>query len=222
MASANANCHPPRFIDLTGRVFGRWIVVELWTVVVQGVVPPKNLRWLCHCACGTRSVVAGADLRRGRSSQCRSCGSMTHGLSHLPEHKVWEGLKCRCECPSATGHSRYGGRGISVSDEWLASFETFYRDMGPRPTPKHTLERINNDGPYSKANCRWDTRTAQMRNMSRNHTITFNGKTQCLQEWAEEVGLNKATLRKRLRRGWSAEMALTTPARNPVRSPSDS
>lgn len=219
MAETDSKRRPRTFKDLTGKQFGRWIVVELWTVVVQGIAPPKKLLWLCQCACGTRSVVAGADLRGRRSLQCRSCGSMTHGLSHLPEYKVWEGIKCRCKCPSATGHSRYGGRGISVCDAWLTSFEAFYRDMGPRPTPKHTLERIENDGPYSKANCRWDTRTAQMRNTSSNHLVTFNGKTQCLQEWAEEVGLNKSTLRKRLKRGWSVEMALTTQARSPVRSP---
>jgi hypothetical protein len=133
----------------------------------------------------------------------------THGMTGSPEHKIWMGIKCRCKCPSATGYSRYGGREIAVCDSWRNSFEAFYRDMGPRPTPKHTVERIDNDKGYSKDNCCWATRTEQMRNMSRNHLITFNGRTQCLQEWADELGMNKATLRKRLRRGWPIERAFT-------------
>ncbi len=137
-----------------------------------------------------------------------------HGMTGTPEHKIWMGIKCRCKCPSATGYYRYGGRAITVSDEWRESFAAFYRDMGPRPTPKHTVERIENDKGYSKDNCCWATRKEQMRNMSRNHEITFDGRTQCLQEWADEVGLNKATLRKRLRRGWSVEKALGQSARD--------
>lgn len=138
----------------------------------------------------------------------------THGMAGSPEHKIWMGIKCRCKCPSATGYSRYGGRDIAVCESWRDSFEAFYRDMGPRPTPKHTVERKDNDKGYCKENCVWATRTEQMRNMSRNHLITFNGKTQCLQEWAEEFGLNKATLRRRLQRGWSVERAFGEAAKH--------
>lgn len=133
--------------------------------------------------------------------------SLPRGFSNLPEYKVWLGIKCRCECPSATGYNRYGLRGITVCDEWTNSFATFYSDVGPRPTPKHTLERSDNDKGYSKENCCWATRKQQMRNCSRNHLITYHGETMCLQEWADRLGLNKTTLRKRLSRGWSVERA---------------
>jgi hypothetical protein len=201
MASQHPIPSNQRFKDLTGQRFRRWTVLE------KADTGHKTARWQCVCDCGVQAIVSGTDLRRGTSTQCRSCASRLHGMLHTPEYKIWLGIKCRCTCPSATDYSRYGARGIAVCPEWSSSFEAFYCDMGPRPTQKHTLERKNNDKGYSKENCCWATRTAQMRNMSRNHLITFRGKTQCLQEWADELGINKATLRKRLKRGWSVERA---------------
>lgn len=207
MDKTNSTLRGSRFIDLAGQRFGQWTVID------EAETPRRGTHWNCVCDCGNKSIVFGADLRRGTSTRCISCGNTSHGLSKLPEYKIWLGMRCRCECPTATGYSRYGGRRITVCDEWHL-FEAFYRDIGPRPSPKHTIERIDNALGYSKENCCWATRTEQMRNMGRNHLITFRGKTQCLQDWAAEMGTNKNTLRKRLKRGWSVERALTCPARS--------
>ncbi len=211
MASGNSTRRASNFKDLTGQRFGRWTVLRI------AETEHKSIFWHCVCDCGNTGIVCGAMLRNGASSKCRSCGSTSHGGCQRPEYKIWLGIKCRCECPTATGYVRYGGRGISVCDEWTTSFKTFYQDMGPRPTPKHTLERIDNDKGYSKSNCCWAMRTSQMRNMSRNHLIQYKGEMLCLQELAERLGMNKTTLRKRLKRGWSIERASETRPRHQPR-----
>lgn len=210
MASGNSTRHAHNFKDLTGQRLGHW------TVIGESHRSGKVVYWTCVCDCGNTSVVAGAELRNGHSSQCRSCGSSSHGCHSLPEYKIWMGINCRCHCKNASGYERYGDRGIGICEEWK-SFEIFFRDMGPRPSPAHSIERIDNDGDYCKANCRWATRTEQMRNMSRNHLITYQGQTLCLQEWSDRLGINKATLRKRLDRGWSVERALAESPRNQPR-----
>lgn len=116
----------------------------------------------------------------------------------------------RCESKTNKGYKNYGAVGRTVCERWHR-FEHFIADMGPRPTPKHTLERSDNDRGYSPDNCRWATHKEQMRNVSYNRNITFNGRTLCLSAWAEESGLNVLLLWKRLNRGWSVERTLTTP-----------
>lgn len=202
MANSDSTRHAHNFKDLTGQRFGKW------TVTSRANVHRKSAYWNCVCDCGNHSVVYGSDLRTGRSTRCVACGNASHGMSKTPEYKIWLGIRTRCECPTATGYQWYGAIGRTVSDEWK-SFETFYHDMGQRPSPRHSIERVNNSLGYSKSNCIWATRPEQMRNMGRNHMITFEGRTQCLQAWADELGINKSTLRKRLKRGWSLERAFT-------------
>jgi hypothetical protein len=110
------------------------------------------------------------------------------------------------------GYPNYGGRGISVCVEW-ESFECFYADMGPRPSPRHSIDRVDNDGPYAPWNCRWARRDVQQRNKRNNLQLTYRGLIRPLIEWASEFGMGRATLARRLRGGWSVEDALTTPAR---------
>jgi hypothetical protein len=127
----------------------------------------------------------------------------------------------RCSSPSSPIYKDYGGRGIDVSPEWRASFDQFVDDMGPRPAG-YTLERKDNDGPYSKDNCRWASRAEQAQNRRKpgkrskptRMTITYNGKTQSPKAWAKELGMNVNTLWGRLNaHGWSVERALSTPTR---------
>lgn len=106
----------------------------------------------------------------------------------------------------------YGGRGITVCKRWMADFNAFRADMGPRPKGA-TVERIDNDGPYSPENCKWATRTEQSRNTRRNKMISFSGKTLCLVEWAEQNGIKPNTLVRRFLAGWSIKQALTQPVR---------
>lgn len=134
----------------------------------------------------------------------------THGLSHLPEYDLWCGMKQRCYYKKHKSYHRYGGKGIKVCERWM-DFENFYKDMGNKPKDK-SLNRIDNTKDYSPDNCEWSTYGEQMRNMSRNNNITFNGKTMCVTDWAKEIGLKYWTLRMRLDRGWSIEKALTSGA----------
>ncbi len=105
----------------------------------------------------------------------------------------------------------YGERGISYDPRW-EKFENFYADMGDRPAGM-TIDRIDNNKGYSKENCRWATLKEQANNTSRNHKIKFQGKTQTLTQWAEEVGINRRTIGARLKLGWSVERTLTSPVR---------
>lgn len=136
-----------------------------------------------------------------------------HGKSRTKVHGTWLKLRARCYDLNDVGYSNYGGRGITVDPEWRESFEAFYRDMGEPPTPRHSIDRVDNDGPYTKANCRWaDTRT-QCRNRRSNVRLTLGSKSQTLVEWSEELGLSQATLEHRVKRNWTVERTLTQPQR---------
>lgn len=138
-----------------------------------------------------------------------------HGRRHDPLYSTWDSMRRRCLFPTATLYKNYGGRGITVCQRWLDSFADFCEDMGPRPSPKHTIERIDNDGPYSPANCQWATRHDQMRNNRRNVILEHDGKRMCVVDWAKYLGVNHKTLEARLRRyKWSVERALTEPFDN--------
>jgi len=116
----------------------------------------------------------------------------------------------RCTYPSTPNFKRYGGRGITVCERWR-DYVNFLADMGERP-PNTSLDRIDGNGNYEPGNCRWATRKEQRRNMGENTMMTFAGETKTLAEWAEKVGINRQTLRFRyVRKGWSAERALTEP-----------
>ena len=206
-------------ITLTpGQRFGRLTVLpDLPKVAPDG----KNLLWPCICDCGSAHWATGPNLTRGA---IRSCGCLrreidanspnkTHGLSHrVPEYTVWAQMRNRCLKAHDPGYPGYGGRGITLCEAW-GDFGVFYRDMGPRPSPDHTLDRIDNNGPYSPENCRWATPTEQARNRRSNRLLTLNGRTLTLAEWGEVTGIPRALLSTRIRRGWSDQEALTTPVK---------
>lgn len=133
------------------------------------------------------------------------------GGKRTPTLNLWTNMVARCHNPKRPDYRYYGGRGIAVCDRWRGSFAAFVRDMGTRPDGM-SLERIDNDGPYSPDNCRWATRDEQMQNTRHTRRLTLNGRTQGLNAWAKEIGINKESLRGRLARGWSLEQALTTGA----------
>jgi hypothetical protein len=189
----------------------------------RGSSPGGKRLVLCRCPCGNEFV---AELANVRSGHTRSCGCrrreaararhQEHGQSrpgamNAAEYVVWCRMKSRCLAPTDGAYPRYGGRGITVCDRWRNSFENFLADVGPRPSPRHTLERIDNDGPYSPENCCWATPKEQGRNKRTNHLLTFQGETRCLTDWAESTGLRVSTLYRRLKNGWSVERTLTTP-----------
>jgi hypothetical protein len=134
-----------------------------------------------------------------------------------PEYGIWESMLRRCLNPKHKAFKDYGGRGITVCDRWR-DFSAFYADIGPRPSPRHSLERKDGNGNYEPTNCRWATKREQQRNTRRNVRLTFRGETRCLAEWADIMGLKRELVRGRIRLGWDAERALTTPSAAAVRA----
>jgi len=197
-----------RKINLTDRHFNRL------TVISEDRTENKRTYWLCQCECGREVIVQAQNLTTGHT---KSCGCLlkdwiretktTHGLTRSREFKIWDAMKGRCYRPNDTGFFRYGARGITVCERWLNSFEAFYKDMGPRPTSQHTLERKNNEGPYSPENCVWATKTQQAQNRRSSTYLTFQGKTLCVTEWARVTGIRQPTLFNRLKDGLLKEQS---------------
>lgn len=138
----------------------------------------------------------------------KGLGTPHDGRSRLPEYQVWQCMLRRCYEPSSVSFRFYGAVGVRVCRAWQRDFMAFYRDMGPRPTPEHSIDRINHRGHYSKKNCRWVTEVQQQRNRRGNTLLTVNGETHCLAEWAEITGINQGTLKSRYRRGFPPELII--------------
>ncbi len=131
--------------------------------------------------------------------------------SRTPTYKVYKAMKKRCRNVNTADYVNYGGRGIRVCDRWLNSFDNFLEDMGERPSPLHTINRIDNDGNYCPENCEWQTRKQQNNNTRKNHMLTYQGKTQSLAMWCDELHLRYHKIKKRLYRGWSIEKTFLIP-----------
>jgi len=208
---------PKNRLDLTGNVYGRL------TVVKEGDRQNKQRRWYCQCECGNTVLVLQSSLRGGLTSSCGCLHSegvrnlmSTHNLSGTPEYVAWQGMKTRCNNPNSISYPLYGGRGIRVCDHWAQDFLSFLSDMGPKPGPEYSLDRIDNAKNYEPGNCRWATLSEQGRNKRNNHYLTYNGETLTIAEWAERTGIPEKTLRFRVNRSkWSDERAITTPYKPP-------
>lgn len=200
--------------NLIGQTFGRLSVVEF-------VHRNKHNRvvWRCLCECGETRDVLVSQLTSGKT---KSCGCLqrevvgdsnrTHGLSNkIPEYNVWVKMLSRCRNPKDKAWPNYGGRGITVSEDWH-EFESFIRDMGRRPSPAHSLERESNDLGYSKENCSWQTRTVQNRNKRSNALIAYKGGFVCRAELAEIMETTEKTLRYWIAKGWTTDQP--TPWKN--------
>lgn len=208
-----------RALDLTGQRFGSLTAICL--AAPRRDCNGRAIRfWRCLCDCGKESEVDGHALRSGNTRSC-GCGkvallrsrNLKHGLSHSgAEYRAWQHMRRRCRDPRGKDYSYYGGRGITICERW-EDFGNFLADMGPRPSPKHSLERSDVNGPYSPENCRWATFREQMLNKRDNHVLEFRGVRQTLTEWAEQSGLSFQTLRKRIVAGWATERALSEPVR---------
>jgi hypothetical protein len=139
--------------------------------------------------------------------------NLKHGLSNSRLHRIWGNIKSRCTNPNATGFHKWGGKGITICDEWL-DFKTFYDwSIANGYSNNLTIDRIDSDKGYCPENCRWITYKEQANNISTNHPYTFNGETLNSKEIAEKYGLKRTTFEERLKRGWSLEKALLTPVK---------
>lgn len=210
----------PRFKDIRGERFGRTVVVAYGGK--SAAKCPQTL-WICRCDCGTEHTVKLTHLRSGSTQSCGCLRKEWSATSHLrhgcarngkraPEYRAWEALRHRCLVPTDRQFHNYGGRGITVCDRWRDSFEAFLEDMGPRPSPKHSIDRWpDKNGNYEPGNCRWATSKQQLNNTRQNVLLTLNGRTQNLQQWADELGVTHSFLCNRKAAGWSDEDTLTRP-----------
>jgi hypothetical protein len=139
--------------------------------------------------------------------------SVSYSRKHHPLYGTWRTMRQRCLNPNCKDYHRYGGRGITVCKRWLGTsgFDRFIADMGPRPSKEYSIERCNNNRGYTPLNCKWATRSEQHRNTRQTRNLTFNGKTQCVQAWAEELDIKRHVIVNRLKMGWDVVRILTQP-----------
>lgn len=203
-----------------GARYGRLVVLDPGPAVRAG-------KATCICDCGKTCTPQRNSLRAGHTLSCGCLArensvklgrsGMTHGKSSNPEFWAWHAMRQRCENANHPEFFRYGARGITVCERWKKS-DNFLDDMGPKPSPRHSLERTNNSLGYSPENCKWATPDVQSRNTRRNRMITFEGRTQIMTDWAIEKGLRPDALWSRLSSGWSlAEAMQPSKRRNPKR-----
>jgi hypothetical protein len=202
-----------KLTDRLGQRYGRLLVTER---APNKSETDTNARWKCLCDCGRETTQYGQDLNKGKVISCGCWNEekrFKHGLANTPVHRVWIGMRSRCNNPKAREYVNYGGRGIKVCERW-DSFENFVADMGVRPEG-YSIDRINNDGNYEPSNCRWATTTQQLNNRRVNRVLELNGERKTIGEWSEKLGIGWYTIRSRVDRyGWTIEKALTTPVKS--------
>jgi len=213
-------------IDLTGRRFGRLLVIHR-----DGTDKWRQVKWRCLCDCGSEVNIVGSSLRNGDSQSCgclqkESIASRQYkhghckqkdGESTSKEYRSCANMKRRCFDVTNNQYHNYGGRGIKVCDRWKDSFENFLEDMGECPCGM-SIDRINNDRDYEPGNCRWaDNHTQRVNsrnNRFRNVTmIDIDGEVRCLTDWCCIYNVGTTTVLGRLSLGWPIDKALKTPVR---------
>jgi hypothetical protein len=235
---ARTQISPKRLLIQPNQRFERLVVIKL----LGEKSSDGHLQWLCICDCGKNRKVQQRCLLSGSTKSCGCFAKdktierlrntnpvqpkVVHGMYGTSEYKAWSSIKQRCLNPNNAQYFGYGGRGIKMCERWKSSFKNFYEDIGDKPSPTRSLDRIDNEGNYScgkceeckengwNANCSWATPWEQAQNRRPNKFITFNNKTLTISEWANEFGVNYNLIWWRLNRKWDVEKAITTPSRN--------
>ena len=210
-----------KYTDISGLRFGRLNVIER-----AGRDKHNNALWICKCDCGNKTIVPGSRLRSGHTKSCGCIqkeaasksisrfnnsenrvtnGHLIHGETKTPLYNAWCRMRRRCNDEKYDHYDRYGGRGISVCDEWrnYISFRDWALSNGY--VEGLELDRINNDGNYEPSNCRWVTRTFQVRNRSNTVFVTMNGETKPLIEFCDKFGINYKKAHAKYTRGVPAD-----------------
>lgn len=201
--------------DMTGRRFGLLEVVRPDSNVKNG-----KTKWICRCDCGSVRSVYTYNLKNGHTISCgceslrkRTAARTTHSKTKTRLYRIWAKMKARCTHPGDRAYGRYGGRGITVCEDWL-SFEPFEKwAVCNGYSDELTIDRRNNNLGYSPENCRWATSKQQANNTRKNRVIERDGVSRTLAEWGDITGIQPTTIAYRLKIGWTVETALTAPVR---------
>lgn len=211
---------PPNVTDLTGQRYGRLTVISFVRRV--SINPAKwayRYDWLCECICGNRKVIDSSHFKSGDTTSCgcyqrervprgsRANGEYVGGR-RSPEMTAFVSARNRCENPNESKYYNYGGRGIEFRFD---SFEEFLAEVGRRPSPDHSLDRINNDRHYEIGNVRWATTLQQARNKRTNKIIQVGEASHCVSEWLEISGISSSCVLYRRRQGWCDGCAVSLP-----------
>lgn len=202
-----------------GARYGRLVVLS-----EIGTVRDREVVVRVRCDCGNERDILRASLRRGSSTSCgcfgteqRTKAATTHGESQTSLYKVWHMIRLRCNDATHPSYHKYGGRGVQMHADWTEDYPAFATairtQIGPRPSKRHSLDRIDNDGHYEPGNLRWATPSEQGRNTRHNHLLTYSGRTMSVAAWAEAMGMPHGTLHQRIRMGWPIEKCLTEPVK---------
>lgn len=219
-----------KFKDLSGRVCGHLTVLE-WAYSKTYSDNSRVHFWMCRCECGETTVVSRTNLLTKSGKGIKSCGCKLREWQHStarrihnkeprPVYGTWAAMINRCQNESGPDWKDYGGRGISVCQEWRQSFIAF-RDwsLANGWVPGLEIDRIDVNGNYDPGNCRWTNDTVQARNKRSNLLITIGEETRCLAEWAEIVGIQSRSIQNRISRGWNPVAAVQTPLKTQRENP---
>lgn len=207
--------------NLINKRFGRLVVVE------ELPKQKRNAFWKCKCDCGNYSSCTSGNLKSGKILSCGCLKlqrllerSTTHNQRHTHLYEVWKGIRQRCNNPKHSSYHNYGGRGITICEEWDKSFQAFYdwsyangysTENRENEKLKLTIDRIDNNGNYEPFNCRWVDRKTQSSNMRTTKLVTINGETKCISEWCRVFNLSRWTYATRIKSGLTPEQAITKP-----------
>ena len=189
-------------IEMVGNRYGRLLVIEELERYRNAAGKTERV-FLCRCDCGNKKIIKMHTLRSGNAISCGcyrkefiSSAKSTHRMSGTKIYRVWRSMRRRCNVPTDKAFVNYGARGITVCAEWESDFNEFYKwAISNGYNEGLTIERIDNNKGYSPDNCKWIPRCEQNKNRRMNHYLAYGGRKKTLQEWANEIGVNRCTLR---------------------------
>lgn len=193
--------------DLTGQKFGYWTVIER----AENHPSTRSVQWLCECECGTQRVIRASALKRGETKSCgchKNDYNRIHGGKGTRLYECWRQMRYRCENPNNQAYAYYGGRGITVCDEWhdFRNFQKWAMENGYDDSL--TLDRIDVNGNYEASNCRWANKKVQMNNRRNTKHYKVGGKSLTMSEWSQLTGIPRSTIYNRIRKGIAFEEAI--------------
>jgi len=202
--------------DKIGQTYGLLKVINFSHKIFRSSRQGYYNFWECLCTCGNKTIVLSENLKNGNTKSCGCQSSRLtfkdritkHNQSNTKTYNSWRAMKDRCYSKNHIEYKRYGGKGITVCDRWINSYENFLKDMGEKPLGM-SLDRINSKKNYEPKNCKWSSIKEQQNNKSTNVFIKFNGQSLTISQWADKFNMPSSRLRARIKRGWNFKDAIT-------------